>query len=133
MRYLIDTQILIWYQLNSPQLSDKSKKILLNPSNEIFVSQITLMEIVIKSKAGKLPELDISIEQLVKLIEYDDFEILEIKNEHIGKYSDIPLIPEHRDPFDRLILATAFHENIPLISADEKFKYYQELIHLVEN
>ena len=61
MKYLIDTQILIWFQLSSDKLSKNSIALLLDPTNEIFVSQITLFELVIKQKIGKLPELDISI------------------------------------------------------------------------
>ena len=133
MKYLIDTQILIWYQLSSDKLSKKSIDILLNPSNQIYVSQITLFELAVKQKIGKLPELDASVSQIVSLIRKDGFEILNIKEEHINSYSQIPLLAEHRDPFDRLILATALHEDMPLISADEKFKSYKAIIKLVEN
>jgi len=133
MKYLIDTQILIWFQLNSNNLSEVVRSILLDLKNEIFVSQVTLFELAIKQKIGKLPELDISIEQLVSLIEQDNFEILFIKNEHISGYNKLELIPDHRDPFDRLIIATAIEENIKVISSDEKFKNYHSLIHLIEN
>jgi PIN domain nuclease of toxin-antitoxin system len=56
-----------------------------------------------------------------------------IKNEHIDTYNLIDLVEDHRDPFDRLIIATAFNENISLISADEKFKNYQSQIQLIDN
>ncbi|WP_409021323.1 PIN domain-containing protein [Dyadobacter sp. CY261] len=51
---------------------------------------------------------------------------------HIDTYNAIPLYEQHRDPFDRLILATAYAEKMPVVSADENFKYYKELISLVE-
>ena len=53
MRYLIDTQILIWYQLSSDKLSKNSIDLLLDLKNEIFVSQITLFELTIKHKDWK--------------------------------------------------------------------------------
>lgn len=133
MRYLIDTQILIWYQLNSPRISPHVAAILLDLSNEIFVSQITLLEIAIKQKIGKLPELDVSIEEIVSVIKQDGFSVLNLETRHIANYDRIPLVHDHRDPFDRLILATALSENVSLISADEKFRSYQSIVHLIEN
>ena len=50
MKYLIDTQILIWFQLNSNNLSEVVRSILLDLKNEIFVSQVTLFELAIKQK-----------------------------------------------------------------------------------
>jgi PIN domain nuclease of toxin-antitoxin system len=133
MRCLIDTQILLWYQLDSGRLSKKSIDILINLSNQVYVSQVTLFELAIKQKIGKLPELGVSIEQLIKLIKKDGFEILPIQDKHIDAYSEIPLLPNHRDPFDRLIIATAWYEQIPPISADEKFRSYNDMINLIEN
>lgn len=133
MKYLIDTQILIWYQLDSPKLSKNSYDIILNTENDILVSQITLFEIAIKQKIGKLFDLDLPIKSLVEIILKDNFNILPIENKHIDAYADIPLLENHKDPFDRLILATAFSENIPLISADGNFKYYEKFISLIEN
>ena len=74
-----------------------------------------------------------SIEDLVIELELIDFQIMPIENEHINAYSLIDLIEDHRDPFDRLIIATALDENMPVISADEKFKNYQSQIQLIDN
>jgi len=131
MKYLIDTQILIWAIVDPNRLSNKTLLIL--QQNIILVSQITLFEIAIKQGIRKLPELNIAMSTLINYIKEDNFEILNIKNEHISAYSQIPLISDHKDPFDRLILATAFSENIPIISADEKFKHYQSIVQLIEN
>ena len=133
MSYLIDTQILIWYQLNSGKLNPGIYALLKDMSNTVYVSVISLFEIAIKQKIGKLPELDMSIISLRDLIIQDGFTMLDLKTEHISAYGDIPLLTEHRDPFDRLLLATALYENIPLISADQNFARYQALIKLVLN
>lgn len=98
-----------------------------------MVSQVSLFEIAIKQKIGKLPELNIPIEKLVSIIKEDGFDILQIKDEHIAIYSSIPLFEKHRDPFDRLILATTHFEKTPIISSDEKFRLYQGMVYLVEN
>ncbi len=131
--YLIDTHVLIWSLQNNPKLSDKWKKLLEDEQNIIWVSQVSLFEIDIKQKLGKLPDVKISIEELIKELTLVDFQILTIKNEHINAYHAIPLMEEHRDPFDRLLIATAFQEKIPLISADEKFKKYQSQIQIIDN
>lgn len=133
MNYLIDTQILIWYQLNSKKLNSAIYELLKNSNNVVYVSPISYFEIAIKQKLGKLPELDTPIATLNGLVNQDGFIILEIKTKHIAAYADIPLLPEHRDPFDRLLLATALSENIPIISADENFGYYQPQIQLIAN
>lgn len=131
--YLIDTHVLIWSLQNSPKLSNKWKQLLEDEKNVIWVSQVSLFEIAIKQKLGKLPDVKIPIEELIKELILVDFQILPIKNEHINAYHAIPLMDDHRDPFDRLLIATAFQEEIPLISADEKFKKYQSQIQIIDN
>lgn len=133
MKYLIDTQILIWYQTIDNRIKSSVYDILTNVQNSVYISQISLFEIAIKQKLGKIPDFDLPIRHLVELVEQDGFEILPIKNEHIDSYNIIPLFDHHRDPFDRLILATALQENFTLISADTKFTLYNDIITLIEN
>ncbi|MCE7040545.1 type II toxin-antitoxin system VapC family toxin [Dyadobacter sp. CY312] len=131
MKYLVDTQILIWAITDPKKLAENTLSILRN--NRILVPQISLFEISIKQKINKLPELNIPINDLIERMRADNFEILPLSNDHITKYGEVPMFPDHRDPFDRLIIATALHENITLISADEKFRSYKEIINLIEN
>ncbi len=132
-KYLIDTHILIWAILEDPKLSSKVEAILKDSDNIIYVPQVALYEIAIKQKLNKLPNFEISINDLIEKISLIDFQIMPIKNEHINAYHSIDLVEDHRDPFDRLIIATAFYEKIPIISADEKFKNYQSQIQLIDN
>jgi PIN domain nuclease of toxin-antitoxin system len=132
MEYLIDTQILIWYQEEDKRLSAEIYEILNNPKNIIWIGQVSIYEIAIKKAIGKFETFTISIEDLVEQIKTDGFQILHIKNSHLARYGDIPLLEIHKDPFDRLILATALSENIPVISSDEKFKNYTSIINLIE-
>lgn len=132
MRYLIDTQILIWFQLNDKRLNTEIMLMLTDPNNIIYVSLISLYEIAIKQKTGKLPDLPVSVEDILSVAAQDDFKILPILENHISGYNRIPLHDTHKDPFDRLIVAIALNENLILISADEKFKLYTTQIKLVE-
>lgn len=130
-QYIIDTQILIWGITTPEKIATPIRKILI--SGSIFVSQVSLFEIAIKQKIGKLPALNLSIERLVAIIIEDGFDILPIANAHINAYQDIPFLEHHKDPFDRLILATSLAENMPLISSDANFKYYTPQITLIHN
>lgn len=131
MRYLIDTQILIWAIINPEKLSSSTAGILQN--NEIFISQITFFEIAIKQKIGKLPAFCLPIETLYSRVDQDGFNVLLLETRHIAAYTAIPLLPDHRDPFDRLLLATALSEDCPIISADENFKRYSPHVQIVLN
>lgn len=132
MTYLIDTQVLIWFQALDSRLKPAIYKLLTDLQNEIWVSQVSLFEIAIKQKLKKLPELDLPISRIIELTENDEIGILKITNNHIAAYDTLPFLSEHRDPFDRLILATALVENLPVISSDRNFRLYVLQIQLIE-
>ncbi|WP_028522501.1 type II toxin-antitoxin system VapC family toxin [Runella limosa] len=132
MVYLVDTQIVIWFLLFDNNLTPPIYDLLIDTNNSILVSQVSLFEIAIKQTIGKLPELDKSISELTTIITNDGFDILPLQNEHLAEYSTVPLLPNHKDPFDRLIIATAISEGLPIISADEKFSLYQNLVTLIK-
>jgi PIN domain nuclease of toxin-antitoxin system len=101
-----------------------------NTENQCVVSIISLYEIAIKKNIGKLnTENSISIFQ--KEIDNVGLELLPITVNHLEKYTDLPQISNHKDPFDRLIIATAITENFIIITSDEKFKTYQDLLNVV--
>jgi len=131
MRYLLDTQILIWHMQGNPKLNEPLRTIIENPLNTILVSQFSLIEMSIKLKLGKLPEFIVSIEYIAKQLLLDGFSILPITNNHIFSYQSIPFFEDHRDPFDRFLLATALSEEMPIISVDEKFPLYRPLITVI--
>lgn len=128
--YLADTQIVIWSIVKPSRITASVQSILLD--NPIWVSEISLFEIVIKQKIGRLPELRLSIQDLTAQLHADGFHLVPIKQEHIAAYEQIPLFDHHRDPFDRLLLATALAEGVPVISADENFHLYAPKIHLIK-
>ena len=132
MQYLLDTQILIWSLEDNPKLKASLRSLIENPSDTVFVSQFSLMEMSIKLKLDKLPEFIVSIEFITSQLLSDGFEILPVSNNHIFSYQQIPFFEDHRDPFDRLLLATALSEQIPIISIDEKFPQYRPLITVID-
>lgn len=129
MEYLLDTQVVIWSLANSAKFSLAVREILQN--HVIGISHASLLEIAIKQKVGKLPGVTMAIEELEKQLLGDGFQLIPINTSHISAYHSIPLFPDHRDPIDRLLLATALAENVPIISADEKFMRYPPLVTVI--
>lgn len=128
MKYLLDTQILIWALEDNPKLKTSIHSLIENVQNTILVSPISLMEISIKLKLNKLPEFITSIEDIIAEFIANGFDILPLTNHHIYTYQLVPLFEDHRDPFDRFLLAISLSEQIPIISADEKFTRYRPLL-----
>lgn len=131
MRLLIDTQVFIWFQLNDALLPKRIRLLIEEPENDVFVSHLSFMEITIKQVVNRLPTFTIQTEELIEKAGIDGFTILPISPAHIIAYSQIPFFDDHRDPFDRLIPATALAENMPIISADEKFGRYQNIVEVI--
>ncbi|WP_353721655.1 type II toxin-antitoxin system VapC family toxin [Dyadobacter sp. 676] len=133
MRYLLDTQIAIWSLEDHAGLKPTVRNLLEDANNAIFISPISLLEISIKLKLGKLPQFKVSIEKVTRQILKDGFELLPLELDHTFAYQSIPLYDDHRDPFDRMLLAIAFREQIPIVSSDEKFLRYQSSVSIILN
>lgn len=131
MDILVDTQILVWsFDLQSP-LSKPHKELLEDISNRIFVSQISLMELAIKKNLNKLPGFIPDIRTVADQLLSNGFELLKLTNEHIFTYQHLPLFQEHKDPFDRFLIAIAQQEKLTIITTDNKFQMYSSLIKII--
>ncbi len=126
--YILDTHCLIWFQENNPKIPARVMQIIQDVENKICFSQVSLFEIAIKKAIGKLPDFVGSINDLYDAAIKDDFSFLPIDNSHINAYESVPLFNEHRDPFDRLIIATAINEDMVILSADSNFKLYDAFV-----
>ena len=126
--YLLDTHCLIWFQENNPKIPQRVIAIMQDTANKILFSQVSLFEIAIKQKIGKLPAFVSSTDDVYEQALKDDFIFLPIRNSHIYTYEQIPLKEEHRDPFDRLIIAAALKENAVILTVDKNFSLYGDII-----
>jgi len=126
--YLLDTHSLIWFQENNPKIPKQVMTLIRQPDNVIFFSQISLFEISIKQRIGKLPNFYATIEEIYTQAMNDGFTFLTIQNQHIYNYNKIPLLKDHRDPFDRLLIATALEESAIILSADEQLRLYADIV-----
>jgi PIN domain nuclease of toxin-antitoxin system len=120
---LLDTHTMVWFWLDDPQLSARAKEAISDPDNGILVSPASYWELAIKISLGKfhlgVPYEEFFQEQITK----NDFGILPIEVRHAAAV--IPMPFHHRDPFDRLIIAQAKVEDIPLVSADPMLDAYR--------
>ena len=132
MPLLLDTQIIVWALENNPQLKPRIRLLLEDATNELLVSHYSLMELAIKLKLGKLPGFNIGLSDFIEQLHTDGFTVLPSSVAHIVAYDLIPFFEDHRDPFDRFLLATALAEQVPLVSADEKFPRYRPLIEIID-
>lgn len=130
MGYLLDTHALLWMLENDPRLSINVKNLISDISTDCFVSVISLFEMAIKKKIGKLT-LSKEISEYANELQRIGITILPITPSHLGTYEQIPLISEHKDPFDRLIIATALYERLAIITVDEKFNFYSNIVKIV--
>ncbi len=121
MKYLIDTQIFIWFIQNSPNLKPKAKNLIEDEDNEILISIASLWEISIKNSIGKL-NLVRGFGVMSDYLEDNSIEILPITFAHTVENNQLPF--HHRDPFDRIIVAQAIIETIDFISSDDIFDEY---------
>jgi PIN domain nuclease of toxin-antitoxin system len=122
MNVLLDTHTFIWLDSAPEKLSKSALECCQNENNTLYLSTVSVWETQIKNQLGKL-NFKIPIAEMIAIQQQDnDLKILDINLQHIYQLKILPL--HHNDPFDRLLLSQSTIENMPLISADEKFKYY---------
>jgi PIN domain nuclease of toxin-antitoxin system len=130
MKYLLDTHVLLWMLENDPSLSLIARQEIENLENKCYVSMTSLYEVAIKKNIGKIATPH-TIVTFAKEINNVGLILLPIEVEHLETYLSLPQFDNHKDPFDRLIIATSLAENFVIISIDEKFKLYQGIIRIV--
>ena len=123
MKYLLDTQIVIWALENNLQLPKSIKETIDDPKQDIFITVVSLWEISIKRSIGKL-DLNYDLEDIHRQLSQREASILPIAVEHLTTNESLDFVDKHRDPFDRLIISQAITEDMSLISSDPYFKYY---------
>ena len=128
MKYLLDTCSTLWYAYNSPKLSKTALSVIRNENAEKFVSVASCWEVAIKSslKKDKFANeflMKGGVEEFYKAIKFFNFTLIKnIKDDYVKIVETLPF--HHRDPFDRLIIATAMSQNLTIITADENIQKY---------
>jgi PIN domain nuclease of toxin-antitoxin system len=122
MTLLLDTHSFLWFWWDDPQLSETAKQAICDATNRKLISTVSCWEIAIKVSLKKLdlgvPYRGFIHEHMVR----NNFELLQITDEHLAMLVALPF--HHKDPFDRLLIAQALYEQIPLVSVDPQLDAY---------
>ena len=119
--YLLDTHAAMWFFNGNDRLSETTNRIIQDISNPVSLSIVQAWELSVKIGLGKLV-FDGKAAGFIQLAQANDITVLPIKTAHLTLLESLPLI--HRDPFDRLLVATALVEQMTLITTDENIAKY---------
>jgi PIN domain nuclease of toxin-antitoxin system len=119
---LLDTHTLIWYLEGNQELSQTCQHLIEERSNINFVSIASFWEIAIKLSIGGKLELSKPFEQLNQIAWDNNITVLPIRFDHTTAVKSLPF--HHKDPFDRIIIAQAIVDNMPILSRDGHFDSY---------
>ena len=119
MRLLLDTHALVWSLLEPERFPARLRATLIDPAHTVYLSAVSVWEVVIKSGLGKL---SFPLDRLGVIIDDAGFGELPVILAHALELRHLPLL--HRDPFDRLLIAQARHERLTLVTRDPDIRRY---------
>ena len=126
MRLLLDTHILLWWLADDPLLPARARALIADPSNAVFISPMSLWEVAIKARLGKM---EASVDETRAAAMDGGFISLPFTADHAGEVARLP--DHHRDPFDRALIAQARREPMRLLTHDAVVAAYGESVLLV--
>lgn len=118
MEYLLDTHVLLWWLTTPDKINKKSRNIIKDKSNTVFISSASFWEMAIKKSIGRLT----LPHNLIESIAVEGFRTLPIMPEESLGVADLPMI--HADPFDRMLIIQAKLHDLIIITHDIKFAEY---------
>ena len=123
MKILLDTHTFLWWITGDQKLSGRAREIISDGSNELFLSAATGWEMAIKAQIGRLKLPGEPIHFILEQMRINAIQSLPIQMNHALHVSTLP--QHHRDPFDRLLIAQAQLEGLPVLSSDHQLANYQ--------
>lgn len=117
MKLLLDTHIWIWYLLEDSRLSDNLQQIIINETNELWLSPISIWETLLLAEKGRLILEPTAVQWIQNSLKILDTKEATLSNEIAILSRQLPIV--HQDPADRFIVATAVHYELILATVDE--------------
>jgi len=121
VRILLDTSVLIWIATDEARLSAAAVAAYRDRSNTAFVSVVSLWEMLVKHRLGKLP-LPAPIADLLRPMRTHGVSTIALNESAVLRLSSLPDI--HRDPFDRMLICQALDEGLTIVTPDQLMKSY---------
>jgi PIN domain nuclease of toxin-antitoxin system len=119
VRLLLDTHSLLWWLADDARLGDAARELIADPANDVFVSTVSLWEIVVKVRIGKLAA---DIGEIAQAVDAQGLQLLDIGLAHLTGLAALPT--HHRDPFDHLLIAQAIAEDLTFLTQDANAPAY---------
>jgi PIN domain nuclease of toxin-antitoxin system len=124
MRYLLDTSIFLWMIAQPENLNAKARKLLASAESELYMSAASCWEIMIKTAIGRLQLNAPPGEYIPKWQVAYGIRPLPISQLHALELDDLPMKPDHKDPFDRMLIVQARSEEMVLLTSDRAVTKY---------
>ncbi|MBS1160517.1 MAG: domain nuclease [Proteobacteria bacterium] len=125
MKLLLDTHALLWSIIAPEQLSPAARTAITDPAAQVAVSAVSFWEIAIKSALGKLTVQGATPEALVDAAQQQGIDLLPLDPRLAASFTRLPIDPQHRDPFDRMLVWQALSLGYTLVSRDRKISAIQ--------
>lgn len=123
MRLLLDTHTFLWWSSHrGALLSDRARELLADGATGASFSVVSAWEIAIKVGGGRMDLPDVVERYIPDRIRHHGFDLLPIELSHVFRAGSLP--PIHRDPFDRMLVAQAQIEGLPILTADPVISLY---------
>jgi PIN domain nuclease of toxin-antitoxin system len=122
MKLLLDTHSFLWFIDGNPRLSQHARQLIEDLTNERWLSIASLWELAIKHSMGRLTFAQPFAMLIPEQLQRNDIQILDITVTHLDQITKLPF--HHRDPFDRMLIAQALADAIPIIGVDSAFDAY---------
>ena len=119
MKLLLDTHALLWWLADDKQLGRRARELVEDPGNDVLISVVSLWELVVKARVGKLQA---DIQEIMDAVQQEGFTLLDIATAHLLTLAGLPM--HHRDPFDHLLTAQAITEDATFVSEDRNAGRY---------
>lgn len=126
MTILLDTHVVLWAAVGDARLRGRMRETYVDPAYTLVVSVASLWEIGIKYSLGKLPLPVAPRDFFAREVASRGYQVLDVRRAHAERLAELPF-PEggHRDPFDRMLVAAALSEGIPMLSGNARLAGYQ--------
>ncbi len=127
MRLLLETHLILWWQ-GMRALVPAARDLIEDTDAPVYVSRASLWEIALKLSLSKLR---VDLPRFCERVAADGFSWLPIENAHILQVAALPAFADHKDPFDRLLVAQSLSEPLVLLTADARLAHYGSTIRVV--
>jgi len=129
VNYLLDTNALLFWLEGSRRMTRLVQNELVDPTNRVFVSSVSAFEIAVKASLKRLILADTPARLLTPFFAASGLRPLQLTMQHSFGVFDLP--PHHSDPFDRLLVSQALHEEMTLVTSDRALAAYPVKVLLV--